>query len=136
MTLPPPGRHFPRGYIYRSKIDRQTQSPAIISRLGNGKFSWRASTRVGRLKCTVSHRGSSTRREILKWPAQARCCRPGMCMETLRCHLRPLLSYMVTGGGSLLDIWTVGLSARASAHVTYVTIRMCAPRSARVWKDR
>lgn len=34
----------------------------------------------------------------------ARCCRPGMCMETLRYHLRPLLSYMVTGGGSLLDI--------------------------------
>jgi len=34
-------------------------------------------------------------------------------METLRYHLRPLLSYMATGGGSLLDIWTVGLSARS-----------------------
>jgi len=44
---------------------------------------------------------------------QARCCRPGMRMETLRYHLRPLLSYMATGGGSLLDIWTVGLSARS-----------------------
>jgi hypothetical protein len=49
-------------------------------------------------------------------------------METLRYHLRPLLSYMATGGGSLLDIWTVGLSARSRARLY---LRACSAAVAR-----
>lgn len=112
--------------------------PTIISRLGNGEFSWRAPTRVGRLKCTVSHLDSNTRREILKRPNGRARCRPGMYGNVTL----PPPSFIVLHGdwrrGSLLDIWTVGLSA----HVTYVFAaiarsRVCAlANRACVWKDR
>lgn len=67
--------------------------------------------------------------KFLNGRSQARCRRPGMCMETLRYHLRPLLSYMVTGGaGPLLDIWTVEPFRVRVTYATYAIARVCAPR--------
>lgn len=102
----------------------------IISYVRKGEFSWRALTRVGRLKCAVSHLGSSTRREILKRPQSERAVAAQECVYgnvTL-----PPPSFIVLHGdwrrGSAFRYMDCRPFRARVTYATYAIARVCAPR--------